>query len=155
MKDETRALQELVDICEQVIQKMVSLDPGSRGYGMPLHPKELLTLKIIGRSPGLNMTGIAERMRITRGAVSQTVTKLVRKKLVRKTYAEDNAKEVILQLTDLGWTAFNTHEKMLKGFINMAQISLGSDFKPQVDMLISVMTTINKLLTKYISELQE
>ena len=120
-----------------------------------LYAKELVTIKIIGRNPGINVTGIAERMRITRGAVSQTVAKLVRKKLVRKTYAEDNAKEVILQLTDLGWTAFNAREKTIKDFINMAQISLGNDFKPQVDMLISVMSTINKLLTKHISGLKE
>jgi DNA-binding MarR family transcriptional regulator len=154
MKDESQAIRELLDISDQVAQKKVSLDLCSRDYGIPLYPKELVTIKIIGRNPGINVTKVAERMSITRGAVSQTVAKLVRKKLIRKTYAEDNAKEVILQLTDLGWTVFNAREKTIKDFINMAQISLGSDFKPQVDMLISVMSTINKLLTKYISELK-
>ncbi len=155
MKDELQPLQELLDICEQVIQKKISLDLCSRDFGTPLYLKELLTIKIIGKNPGINVTGVAERMHITRGAVSQTVSKLVRKKLIRKTHSEDNAKEIFLQLTDFGWTVFNAREKMTRDFIDIAQRSLGDDFQPRLDMLISVMSTINKLLTRYISELKE
>lgn len=154
MKDEHQALQELLNICEQVIEKKVSMDSFSRDYGIPLYLKEIVTIKVIGRSPGINMTRVAERMGVTKGAVSQTVAKLVRKKLVRKTYAEGNAKEIILQLTDFGWTVFNAREKVIKDFLNMAQISLSDDFRPQLGMLISVMTTINKVLAKYVSQVK-
>ncbi len=155
MKDEHQALQELLNISEQVIEKKVSLDSFSQDYGIPLYLKEILTIRVIGRSPGINMTRIAERMGVTRGAVSQTVAKLVRKKLVRKTYSEDNAKEIILQLTDFGWTVFSTREKVIKDFLSMAQTSLGDDFMPQLATLISVMTTINKLLGKYVALIKE
>ena len=154
MKNEREALRELISICEQVIKKKVLMDSFSRDYGIPLYMKEILTIRVVGKNPGINMTGVAERMGVTRGAVSQTVAKLVRKKLIRKTYSEDNAKEIILQLTDFGWTVFNTREKVIDDFLSMAQVSLGDDFMPQLAMLISVMTTINKLLGKYVASIK-
>lgn len=154
MKDEHQALQELLDISAQLIQKIAFLDSFVQDYdtGVPLYLKEKLTIQAIGKNPGINVTRLAERMGVTKGAVSQTATKLVRKKLVRKTYSEDNAKEIILQLTDSGWTVFNAREKLIKDFIDMARNSLGDAFNPKLGMLVSVMTIIDNLLAKYVSQ---
>ena len=154
MKDEHESLQELLDICEQVTQKKVSIDLYCHDYGVPLYLKELLTIKTIGRNPGINVTGVAKYMNITRGAVSQTVAKLVRKKLVRKAYMENNAKEVILELTEQGREVFDTREKMLRDFIRMAQTDLGDEFQPQLEILISILKTVDILLTDYATQIK-
>ena len=154
MKDEHESLQELLDICEQVTQKKVSIDLYCHDYGVPLYLKELLTIKTIGRNPGINVTGVAKYMNITRGAVSQTVAKLVRKKLVRKTYMDNNAKEVILELTEQGREVFDTREKMLRDFIRMAQTDLGDEFQPQLEILISILKTVDILLTDYATQIK-
>jgi len=154
VKGKHKTLQELLDICEQVTQKKVSIDLYCHDYGVPLYLKELLTIKTIGKNPGINVTGVAKYLNVTRGAVSQTVAKLVTKKLVRKTYMENNAKEVVLELTERGREVFDTREKMLQGFIQMAQTDLGDEFQPQLELMISVLKTINTLLTDYATQIK-
>ncbi len=151
MRDETTTFERILDILDQVITKMESMHTPSRdfGTGVPLYRKEIHTIQAIGQHPRINVTALAEHMGLTKGAVSQTIAKLVRKGLVRKTRPYDNAREVILELTDLGWIGFQNHEQFHMHMFDIVREYFGSQLKPKLDTFATAMTDLNEILDKY------
>jgi len=149
---ERDAFEKLLDILDQVLTKAGSIHsaPIDFGTGVPLYKAEIHTIRAIGESPGINVTKLAEHMDVTKGAVSQIINKLVRKKLVTKTHARDNAKEILLELTDLGWTGFHDHEQFHMDMFDTVQEYFGDGLKPNLEMLIRVMTDLNGILDRYV-----
>lgn len=97
----------------RIINKFKRLEkiPINHGTGDLLYAAEINTLDIIGKVPGINLTQLAHKRGVTKGATSQIVTKLVKKKLVIKKQAPDNDKEISLMLTKLGNIAYINHVK--------------------------------------------
>ena len=89
---------------EELITKMEMMHKPSFsfGTGVLMHQKEIHTVQAIGRHPGINVTGLAEHTGVTKGAVSQIISRLIKKGLVRRARVPGNAKEVILELTEKG-----------------------------------------------------
>jgi DNA-binding MarR family transcriptional regulator len=85
--------------------------PRQFGSGWRIYPSELYAVEAIGRTPGINVTRLAATLGVTKGAVSQTAGKLVRKGLVRKVGGTQSAREVCLVLTRRGRAAFLGSEK--------------------------------------------
>ena len=140
-----------MDIFDHVVTKAGSVHSTALDYGtgIPLYKTEIHTIRAIGENPGINVTKLAEHMNVTKGAVSQTINKLARKKLVRKTHAHDNAKEILLELTDLGWTGFHNHEQFHMDMFDAVHDYFGDKLKPNLERLIAVMNDINCILDKY------
>jgi len=151
MKDSQAAFERFLDILDQVMAKMASMHSPTRdfGTGVPLYRTEIHTVQAIGENPGINVTGLAKHMGVTKGAVSQTISKLARKGLVRKTYAEDNAKEILLELSDVGWTGFRTHEQFHMEMFDTVRECFGDNVKPRLEMLTKAMTDLNGILARY------
>ena len=97
----------------RIIHKFKELEkiPVDHGTGDLLYASEINTLELIGKFPGINLTQLAQKKAVTKGAVSQTVAKLVKKNLVSRNQAPDNDKEIFLELTTGGEIAFENHEK--------------------------------------------
>ena len=151
MSEETLEYEQLMYILDEVLTKIESLHTPSHdfGTGIPIYRKEIHTLQAIGRHPKINITALAEHMVVTKGAVSQTVAKLIKKGMVRKQYAQGSKKEVILELTDLGLTGFHNHEKFHMDMLNIAREYYGNQFKKRIGMFKTVMTDFNAILDKY------
>ncbi len=98
-----KEVYELVSLFQSILHaySIVEKQPRDFGTGSKLHLTELQTVSMIGENPEVNMTQLADLMGVTRGAISQTVRKLVSKKLVSRTNVR-NQKEINLRLTDLG-----------------------------------------------------
>ena len=108
-------VNELVNLFQSILHaySIIERQPRDFGFGSTVHLSELQTVSMIGENPNVNMTQLAEIMGVTRGAISQTVRKLVAKKLVSRTNVRNN-KEVNLSLTDLGemvWSSYQTRMK--------------------------------------------
>ena len=148
---ERAAFENLMDIFDHVVNKAGSVHSIAYdfGTGFPIFKAEIHTIRAIGDNPGINVTNLAELMGVTKGAVSQTINKLARKKLVRKTHAHDNAKEILLELTDLGWTGFHNHELFHMDMFDTVHEYFGDKLKPNLERLITVMNDINGILDKY------
>ena len=121
----------------------------SFGTGVLMHPKEIHTVQAIGRYPRINVTKLAEYTGVTKGAVSQTIKKLVRKGLVHRTHAPGNAKEVVLQLTDLGWIGFRNHEKFHMDTYRIAEEYFGDQIEKGLQRISQAADDINKVLDEY------
>ena len=148
---ERAAFEKLVDTLDEVITKAGSIHSAPRdfGTGVPLYKTEIHTIRTIGENSGINVTRLAEQMGVTKGAVSQTISKLVNKKLVGRKHAPDNAKEILLELTDLGWTGFHNHEQFHMGMFDTVHEYYGDALKPKLEMLVAVMADLNKMLDRY------
>ena len=151
MKNITTIYEEILKKLEKVIVMMESMHTPSLsfGTGVLMHTKEIHTIQAIGRHPGINVTRLAEQAGVTKGAVSQTINKLVRKGLVRKTHAPGNEKEVILELTDLGWVGFQNHEKFHMDTLDMARQYYGDQLGSKLESINLAVDSIYTMLTEY------
>ena len=151
MSEVTIKYEQLMDVLDKAFTKVEALHTPSRdfGTGISMFRKEIHTLQAIGQHPKINITALADHMGVTKGAVSQMVAKLVKKGMVRKIYAEDNKKEVIMELTNLGWIGFRNHEKFHIDVFNIAREYYGEQLKIKLEMFMTVMSDLSAILENY------
>jgi DNA-binding MarR family transcriptional regulator len=85
--------------------------PVDFGGAVKLNAAHIHIIEAIGKEYGNTVTSLSGYFRITKGAVSQIVTKLFKAGFIRKIKRKGNDKEIILELTPKGWKAFAAHEK--------------------------------------------
>lgn len=102
----------------RVINKFDEIDKKSRYYGTdtPLFSAEIHMLTIIKENEGIHVTGIADKLGVTKGAVSQIVNKLHKKGLIKKDTDLHNQSKLTLSLTPKGEIAQLNHEEFHKKF---------------------------------------
>jgi DNA-binding MarR family transcriptional regulator len=95
----------------RVIYKFFEVDKKSRFYGTdkPLFEAEIHMIKSIKENEGIHVTGLAEKLGITKGAVSQTIAKLQKKGMVIKDRDSSNQSKLVLRLTEKGEIAYKSH----------------------------------------------
>ncbi len=86
------------------------------GTDTTLYEAEIHMIMYIKDNPDLHVSGLAKKIGVTKGAVSQIVAKLVKKSMVVKTKDEANLSRTLLRLTDKGEVAYKVHEKMHNKF---------------------------------------
>ena len=151
MNSELEDFEKLVEILNQITEKMGSMHEPSFdfGTGVSLYRSEIHTIKSIGDNPGINMTTLAEKMGVTKGAVSQTINKLVNKGLVVKASADDNAREILPQLTELGWKGYQDHERFHMQMFQVVHEYYGGRFRHELKRFIRVMSDLNQILDRF------
>jgi DNA-binding MarR family transcriptional regulator len=104
-------LQTLIDLFLKILHlySVISRKPKDYGTGDMLYFAELHTITVVARNYEINMTDLAEIMGVTRGAISQTIRKLVAKNLILKSNI-NNRKEVNLKLSEKGLIVYNAQE---------------------------------------------
>lgn len=109
MKD----IQACAELMERCIHKYNQVENKKFSYGsnIELTRNEIHTINFIGKNEGINVTELAKLKGITKGAVSQMIYKLVEKGFVTKRISPNSDTEVQLELTDLGWSAYEAHRK--------------------------------------------
>ncbi len=151
MTSELDDFERLVEILNQITAKMGAMhEPAfDFGTGVPLYRSEIHTIKCIGDNPGINMSELAEVMGVTKGAVSQTINKLVNKGLVVKTSADDNAREILPQLTELGLKGYQEHELYHMQMFDAVHEYYGGRFRHELKRFIRVMEDLNQILDRF------
>ncbi len=146
-----QAFEQILEELEQAMSRVSSMheSPWDFGTGTPLYRTEIHTVQAIGEHPGINITELAGLMGVTKGAVSQTVGKLVDKGLVRKTHADDNAKEILLLLTERGNTGFRNHQNLHMAMLDIVREHYGDKLEEKLEIFASVMHDLNEILTMY------
>ena len=150
MTDVSVVFEQIMDKFDRAVMITESMHSPSLsfGTGVLMYRREIHTIQAIGRNPGINVTALAEYMGVTKGAVSQIIKKLNKKGLVRKTHATGNAKEAILELTDLGWIGFHNHEKFHMDTLAIARECFGNQLENKLEMINTVMTDIITVLNE-------
>jgi DNA-binding MarR family transcriptional regulator len=151
MRDATTIYEKTLQKLEKLVVMMESMHTPSLsfGTGVLMHTKEIHTIQAIGRHPGINVTNLAEHTGVTKGAVSQTINRLVRKGLVRKTHPPGNDKEVVLELTNLGQIGFQNHEKFHMDTLNIAREYYGDELRSKLERINLAVDDIYEMLNEY------
>jgi len=114
-------LQTLIDLFLKILDlySVINKKPKDYGTGDLLYFTEIHTITVVGKNKKINITRLAEIMGVTKGAISQTVKKLVSKNLILKTNLR-NRKEINLSLTEKGRLAFKGQKSMQKDIFTFA-----------------------------------
>ena len=111
MDDSKVIAGDIVDTLVRIINKADSIEknPVDIGHGILLHPSEVHLIDMAGRFPDENVSQIAFRLGVTKGAVSQTAKKLEEKGYLERANRGNDRKTIVLKLTDYGMDAFRWH----------------------------------------------
>ena len=115
-------LQDLIDLFLKILHlySIIGRKPKDYGTGDLLYFTELHTITVVAKNREINMTQLAEIMGVTKGAISQTVRKLVNKNLILKSNIT-NRKEVNLKLSDKGMIVYRSQESFQKEIFTFAE----------------------------------
>jgi DNA-binding MarR family transcriptional regulator len=151
MNDNIRTITELMLDFYRVVNKVNELEkkPYDFGIGEKLYPSEIHTIQAIGNNSGINVTALAQKLGITKGGVSQMISKLRKRGFIKKVRSMDNDKEVLLILTEKGQKAFSGHDKfhndMYMDFVKyMKDIS-----QEQIDMFKAILDKVDFYVDQY------
>jgi DNA-binding MarR family transcriptional regulator len=114
-------LQTLIDLFLKILHlySIIGRKPKDYGTGDLLYFTEIHTITMVGNNREINMTQLAEMMGVTRGAISQTIHKLVHKNLILKSNST-NKKEVNLKLSEKGNVVYKGQESFQKELFTFA-----------------------------------
>lgn len=115
MKPEIAAHEMLMQFAKIATKfKILESRPEDYGTGEPLFASEIMLIKTIHNHPDKNISELAQIKSLTKGAISQTANKLVKRGFIKKYRFEDNKKEVFLKLTDKGQIAYDAATEHFK-----------------------------------------
>ena len=115
-KKKSQFIKLLDEQSNRMSNKIMLLEKKQRDYGTDvlLYPSEIHVIASIAENPETHMSGIAEILGVTRGAVMQLVIKLEKKGLVKRYKSDKDSKKVFLQLTQQGEKAAAGHKQYHK-----------------------------------------
>ena len=114
-------LQTLIDLFLKILHlySVISRKPKNYGTGDLLYIAEIHTITMVGKNKEINMTSLAEIMGVTKGAISQTIRKLVSKNFIIKSN-DINRKEINLRLSEKGLVVYKGQESFQKELFDFA-----------------------------------
>lgn len=121
--------------------------PRSFGNAGALTPSEIHTIDAIGNKDGIIMSELADRLGVTKGAVTQLVGRLEAKELIIRTPHPEDSRSFILSLTEKGKNAYKAHEQLhldfykhLNDLLSQEEIAI---FEKAVEKLIAYLQQLN------------
>ncbi len=98
----------------RVINKFIFLEKNSilELEDLKLYPSEIHLMEVIDEDRSINATTMAERLGVTKGAVSQTISRLEKKRVLLKEKDPFNKNELTTHFTELGKEAIEKHRNL-------------------------------------------
>lgn len=142
--------ERIMEIMTRIINKASALMTEPRFFGTEdmLYASEIHMLDVIGKNPGINVTEIADKLGITKGAVPKIIRKLVDKDLICRYQTKDNKRMVLFELTDKGQIAFQCHIEWHQKFDNGIIQKLDSLDSSKLLFLNDIMADIEEYVDK-------
>lgn len=81
------------------------------GLAYPLYTSEIHIIHLIGKYNGISPLKLSEELNITKGAVSQTLTKLEKKGMIKRERTGESVNRVLVYLTEEGQQVFEQHRR--------------------------------------------
>lgn len=123
--------------------------PHDYGTGEIISMVEVHILTIIEENPGITVTEVALGWNRTKGAISQTISKLEKRGLILRKKEENNAKNIHLYVTEKGKNLSISHKNYDIKELTMANdVLLESFSEKEIDAFYKVMKEYTKLISK-------
>lgn len=135
----------------RIVNKYNAKTKKPRQYGrdqMTLYSSEVHMIEMIGAAAESTTTQIADAMAITKGAVSQTTAKLLRKGLIEKIPVVDSPNTALISLTERGQEVFEEHRKLHEQMIVEIDAILGTTSEETSQKLNEILNVIDNALNR-------
>ncbi len=135
----------------RVVWKLIEVDRKTRCYGTDeqLFEAEIHMIKSIKENEGIHVTGLAELLGVTKGAVSQIIMKLQKKGMIVKDTDPRNLSRLVLKLTPKGETAYINHEKLHQEFDGLVNNALEGASTENVAFLKEFLNLLERSIDKF------
>lgn len=135
----------------RVVSKITDMDKETRYYGtdQPLYEAEIHMIKSIKENEGIHVTGLADTLGVTKGAVSQIIGKLEHKDMIKKDTDPHNLSRLVLRLTEKGEIAYLNHEKLHEQYESFFQNALSNATEENRVFLKSFMDSLDHQIDAY------
>lgn len=135
----------------RVVTKLSEIDRKMRCYGtdQPLFNAEIHMIKSIKENEGIHVTGLADMLGVTKGAVSQVIQKLERKSMIVKDTDPRNLSKLALHLTPKGETAYMHHEDLHRRFDGLFDIVLKNASEENSAFLKDFLSSLDEKITMF------
>ena len=117
------------------------------GNSIKINASNIHTIEAIGKGYGNTVTSLSNYFMITKGAVSQVVSKLQKDGYIKKT--ESNGKSIVLELTDLGKLANKYHDNYNESFIQKLTLIEEKYSISEIESFINILTDIDGIFGEY------
>lgn len=134
---------------------MMENQPHDFGVDMPLHLSEIHTIQAIGQNPENNIRILSGLLGVTPSAASQVVSRLTKRGLVRKVRGIRDEREVTLELTETGRTAFQNHEKTHTRLYERIASRVGPMNEMEREVLARVFSAMESVYDERIREIEK
>jgi len=111
---QNKKIKDLIMLFSKVINQFNKLHekPFDFGTTEKLYPAEIHMIQAIGKTGENTVTQLGHSFGVTKGAVSQIVSKLEKKGFITRRRNPEYGREILLNLTKKGWQAYWGHERM-------------------------------------------
>lgn len=101
----------VVHLFLKVVNHYIATEKKSCDYGIgcTMYRSEIHYIDAIGKQNNINITDLSNYLGITKSAVSQMISKLIKKELIIKTVLSKSDTEVALSLTEKGRKVYFAH----------------------------------------------
>ncbi len=141
-------IKEILNLSEKVIFEVIAREkrPIELPGGEKIFRFEIHIIDLIGKNEGVTVNELAKLLNVTKGAVSQVITKLDKRNIVKKIKTLNNRKNVNLYLTEKGNTIFEGHKRFHENIDNKIAKSFEKYSKSEIELikriLINLRTTM-------------
>lgn len=112
-----KVIAEFMEVSNLYMELIKKTEKVKRKYnGIELYPSEIHTLVFIQDNNQINMTQIAQKLGVTKGAIFKIIEKLEKKELLSRYKRPDNNKNTYFKLSEEGMLAYEGHEKFHRDF---------------------------------------
>ncbi|MHC5108397.1 MAG: MarR family winged helix-turn-helix transcriptional regulator [Planctomycetota bacterium] len=123
-------------VLSRTTERVLEANAVATAVGKPMSSSRVQVLRLLAYRPGQTAGQVARFLGITKPAVTQIITALVRARLVRRRTAEHDRREVGLTLTPRGRQRFNTIRKRQRHLLRTAfRTGSESDLKAMITTL--------------------
>ena len=110
-----------ISLAEQILRisnKLIFLEKKSiiKHGDLKLYPSEIHLIDVIAKGQDINASKMAARLGVTKGAVSQTLARLDKKGILRKSKDPQNKNELTVHFTPLGKKVLEEQKKLRAAF---------------------------------------
>ncbi len=122
-----------------------------RTYGTdaPLHEAEIHMIKAISNGAGISVTELAEKLEVTKGAVSQILNRLNKKGMILKSADPKNLSRLSLSLTEKGECAGKNHALLHEKFDACVASALAGADEKEKEFLLKFLNRLNAEMEKF------
>ncbi|MCC7401647.1 MAG: winged helix-turn-helix transcriptional regulator [Chitinophagaceae bacterium] len=155
MADKVNSIESGFEIFTKIFMKydVLSKQPRNIGNNITISASNIHTIEAIGKRYANTVTSLSNYFMITKGAISQVITKLYKDGYIKKTETEN--KVVLLELSASGKQALKAHDKYNLAIIGKLQSIEKKYSKKEIETFLRILSEVDDCFGELLNEVKK